>query len=140
MAMEVVAVNYLAVLVAAIVGFFVGFVWYAQPVFGKMWMQWSGISDKKMKDGKKSMGLLMLGGFISQLVMAYVIAMLVGFTGATTFVTGMITAFWAWLGFVATVLLGSVLWEGKPFKLYILNAAHYIVVMALMGGILAVWV
>ncbi len=39
-------VNYLAVLVAAIVGMVVGFIWYSPKVFGKMWMKLSGVNPK----------------------------------------------------------------------------------------------
>jgi len=42
-------------------------------------------------------------------------------------------------GFVI-VMLNKVLWEGKPFKLYLLDAAHYLVVLLAMGSILVVLV
>ena len=69
--------------------------------------------------------------------MSYVLARFVG--GSGSFATGAITGFWIWLGFLATTMINVVLWENKPFTLYLLQAAHYLVGLALMGGILAVW-
>lgn len=48
--------------------------------------------------------------------------------------------FWAWLGFVATIMLGMTLWEGKPFRLYLLNAGYQLLNLLVMGAILAAWV
>ncbi|MBI3026774.1 DUF1761 domain-containing protein, partial [Candidatus Woesearchaeota archaeon] len=51
-----------------------------------------------------------------------------------------VLGFWVWIGFLATTQIGMVLWEGKPIKLYIINTLHYLVVLAVMSAILAVWV
>lgn len=47
--------------------------------------------------------------------------------------------FWNWLGFVAPVTLGAVLWEGKHWKLWFLNNGYYLVTLLLMGAVLALW-
>ncbi|HLD97300.1 MAG TPA: DUF1761 domain-containing protein [Candidatus Nanoarchaeia archaeon] len=135
------SVNFLAVVVASIASMAIGFVWYSPFAFGKTWMKLMGKSAKDMEAGKKksNMPLMMGVNFISTLVMAFVLALFMQFTGASTPVEGAWTAAWAWLGFVATVTLSSVLWEGKPVKLYILNAAHYLVGMLVMGAIIAAW-
>ncbi len=57
---------------------------------------------------------------------------------ATTAMEGMMVGFWAWLGFVATIMLGKVIWEMTPVKLYGINVAYYLVSLLLMGAILAV--
>ena len=44
-----------------------------------------------------------------------------------------------WLGFIAPVTLGSVLWEMKSWKLWILNNAYYLVVLVVMGLIFTLW-
>ena len=50
-----------------------------------------------------------------------------------------VVGFWNWLGFVAPVTLGSVLWEGKSPKLWVLNNGYYLVSLIVMGVILALW-
>ena len=53
---------------------------------------------------------------------------------------GLQTGFWNWLGFVVPVTVGSVLWDGKPWKLWFINAGYYLVMLLIMGVILALWV
>lgn len=134
-----VVINYLAVLVAAVASMVVGGLWYSPLLFGKQWMKMMKFEEKdlpKMKqEAKKSYAL----GFVSSLVMSYVLAHFVDYTASTTVVTGLQLGFWIWLGFTATLQLGSVLWEGKSWKLFFLNTAHSLVSLLLMAVILAVW-
>ena len=131
-----IVINYWSVLCAAIASFVIGMLWYG-PLFGKMWMKLSGITPKKMKG--KSPVQSMIIGFIATLITAYVLAHFVQYMMAATFVAGTQLAFWLWLGLVAPVQLGSYLWEGKPFALFLLNTTHNLVSLVIMTGILAVW-
>lgn len=138
--MPLVEINYLAVLVSAIVAMGLGAWWYSPAGFGKLWMQLSGLSEAELERAKQpGMGKKYAAAFLGSLVTAYVLAHFVDYTQATTAAQGMQTGFWSWLGFVATVTLGTVLWENKPLKLYALNNAYQIISLMLMGAILAVW-
>ncbi len=136
-------INYVAVIVATIASQAIGFVWYG-PVFGKLWMKLSSMSEKQIADAKKkgmkgmksTFTISILGSF----VMAFVLAHFVDYVEATTIGGALQLAFWLWLGFIATVLVGAVLWEGKSWKLYGLNVAYYLVTLSVMASILAVWV
>lgn len=131
MAVGLVAVNYVAVLVAAIVGYVIGMAWYSPSLFGKMWMNLANI-----KPDKKGMTNKMIAGFVGTLVMSFVLAHFIVFTGVSAIMDVAMLGFLLWLGFLATTMLGMVLWEGKPVKLYILNTVHYLVVLIVMGAIL----
>lgn len=133
--MEVPSVNLAAVAVCAAFSMVLGMLWYG-PLFGKKWMELTG---KKMGDmgNKAEMPKLMGVAFIGTLVAAYVLAIFIKFSGAATPVEGVMAGFWAWLGFIATVSLSTVLWEGKPVRLYMLNNAHELVHFAGMGAIIA---
>lgn len=136
-------INYFAVTAATIAAQVIGFTWYG-PLFGKLWMKLSGMSEKQIADAKKkgmkgmksTFAISILGSF----VMAFVLAHFVDYVEATTVSGALQLAFWLWLGFIATVALGSVLWEGKSWKLYALNVAYYLVTLSVMASILAVWV
>jgi hypothetical protein len=52
---------------------------------------------------------------------------------------GLMCGFWNWLGFIAPVTLGTVLWEGKPWKLWALTNGYYLFSLLIMGVILAFW-
>ena len=139
--MQIINVNYLAVLVAAVVSFVIGWVWHSPILFGKAWMKLSNMDKKKIEAHKKSgkMGPSLFFQFVATLVTGYVLAYFVGYAGAKTAMDGAVLGFWVWLGFFATTQLGMVLWENKPFKLYLINTLHYLVTLAVMGAILAGW-
>lgn len=136
----VVEINYLAVLAAAVLNMAIGALWYG-PVFGRSWMSLTGLTESDIEKAKeKGMGRLYLAGFAGALVMSYVLAHIIDFAQATTLAGGAVGGIWIWLGFIAPVLLGTVLWEGKPVRLYLLNTAYYLVALTVMGIVLAVWV
>ncbi len=137
--MPTIDINYWAVLVAAIVGMAIGAIWYS-VLFGKKWMELMNIDSQKMDEMKAKAKWSYVWGFLTLLVTAYVLAHLVDYAEATTWLGGLQAGFWVWLGFVATVMLGGVLWEGKPVKLYLIGAAHELVSLLVMGVILALWV
>ncbi|HLD02949.1 MAG TPA: DUF1761 domain-containing protein [Candidatus Nanoarchaeia archaeon] len=139
MAVEVV-INYWAVLVATIAAQVIGFLWYG-PLFGKLWIKLSGFTDLDMaKAREKGMAKSYILNFIASLVTAYVLAHFVDYVGAASFGTALQLAFWLWLGFIVPVMLGIVIWEGKPARLYILNIVHYLISLVVMSVILALWI
>ena len=131
-------INYLAVLAGAVVSMIIGFLWYG-PLFGKTWMNLMGFKKEDIAK-TKNMGLRYFVMFVGTLIMNYVLALFVDYSGATTILGGALAGFWLWLGFIATVTLGIVLWENKSFKLYLLNSGHYLVALVVMGIIHAVWI
>ena len=137
MAMEVVAVNLVAVVVAAVASMIIGMVWYSPMLFGKAWMSMMGWTEKdveKMKKAGMTMGYVL--SFVGALIMAYVLAHILQFSGARTLVEGLQGAFWVWLGFVATLTLGAVTWEGKSWNWWLLMNGHHLLSMLVMGAVL----
>jgi len=132
-------INYWAVLVAGIVNMALGAFWYSPMGFGKPWMALMGYTPESMKGKKDGMGQKYLINFIGALVMAYVLARFVFAANAIDWQGGLHIGLWVWLGFIATTMLGSILWEGKKFKLYAINSGYYLVGLGLMGMILATW-
>jgi hypothetical protein len=132
------SVNYWSVLVAAIVGMLIGALWYSPLLFGETWIKLAGLS-KAMKPQQKSMTVQYSLGFLSQLVMATVLAHISGFVLVIYVGEALQLAFWLWLGFLATTMLGTVLWEMKSPKFYAINAGYWLVTLMLMSVILTVW-
>ena len=48
-------INYLALIVAALVPMLLGFIWYHEKVFGKAWMAAAGMTDEKVKGGNMAL-------------------------------------------------------------------------------------
>ena len=131
-------INILAVVVGAIINMVIGMLWYG-PLFGKQWMALMGFRKEDMGKMKASAMKAYVGAFVGALIMAYVLAHFVKVGQAGTTMDGAQIAFWAWLGFVATVGLGGVLWEKRSWSLYCFNMAYQLVSLLVMGAILAAW-
>jgi hypothetical protein len=132
----VVGINFWAVLVAAFVNFVLGGLWYSPLLFVKPWLAMSGVS-KEVFDASIAKGIVVEA--ISSLVMAFVLAMAIPAVGAVGLATGLLIGFLLWLGFVATVLLGQITHEHKPFGYFAINAGYRLVAMLAMGATLALW-
>ncbi len=137
-------INYWAILVSAVASMVVGSVWYG-PLFGKLWMSLSGMSADKMGAAKKkgmtqSYVLMFVGSLITAYVLSHFITYANAFAPSSSAINGgMQAAFWAWLGFIAPVTLGTVLWEGKSWNLWILNNGHMLLSLLITGAILGGW-
>src|ERR1051326_6187094 len=96
-------INYWAVLVAAIVNFVLGWLWYG-PLFGKPWAKMVGM-DMSKKPPMASMVKSMLLMFIGSLLMSYVLdnGLIFGnsYLGMSGWMAGVQGSFWYWLGLVA---------------------------------------
>ena len=133
-------VNLWAVLVAAVAAFAIGMTWYSPSVFGKKWMGYLGFTEESLKENMQTgMGMTMVLGFVSNLVMALVLSNLAVHLGKEVFADALGLGFWMWLGFVATVSMGSVLWEKKPWGLWFLNNAYSLLMMLVMSAIVVLW-
>ena len=127
-------INYLAVVVAALVGFAAGGVWYR--VFGAAWMAALGRSPE---DIKPTPGPFIVA-FLAQLVMAYVLAGLIGHLGGPVNVrNGVVSAAFVWLGFVATTIAVNDSFQGTKPSLTLIDAGHWLVVLALMGFVIGLF-
>ena len=137
-----VPVNYLAVLACVVVAMVLGYVWYG-PLFGKEWMRLMGMSGEPMGGGSKNMGMLYgiqaVGALLMAFVMSHALIFAMAYLHTTGISAGLQTGFWNWLGFIAPVTVGMVLWEGKPWKLWMIVAGYWLVVMCTMGIILSLW-
>ncbi len=110
-------VNILPVIVAAVLGMIVGFLWYSPMLFGKQWMEVMGLTKEKMEAAKKEMGKMYALSFFGVLMMSFILAGVISLAGSITLFGGMKVAFDLWLGFVTPVQMTEVLFGGKPWKL-----------------------
>ena len=157
-------INFLAVLVAALSSFVVGFVWYNPKVFGTIWMNEIGMTEEKAKQGNmaKIFGLT----FVFALMLAFIMQPLtihqfgaLGMVGGdealakpsyAAFMNDYMDAFrtfkhgalhGAMIGlFVALpVVATNCLFEQKSFRYAAITSGYWIVVMTLMGAIICGW-
>ncbi len=135
--------NLLSVVVAALVGFVIGGLWYSPILLGKQWMAETGLTEEQINAGdkRKIFGI----AFVALLIMSYCLEM---FIGPTTEIAegfysrsqqgafyGFLTGF-GWV-FFAFVVVG--LFELRSFKYIAINGGYWIVTLTAMGGILGGW-
>ena len=130
-------ISLVAVLVAGIANFVIGFMMHG-PVGGKLWMKLANIvptGNEKLSD----MVPQMVKNLIANLVFAYVLAMMINYAGAMDAMSGLIVAFWVWLGFVVTSTSMDVIWMGRSVKLWMYEAFSSLLCILAMGAIIGAW-
>ncbi|MBS3124741.1 DUF1761 domain-containing protein [Candidatus Woesearchaeota archaeon] len=135
-----VSINIWAVLVAALAYMVIGMVWYSPLLFGNKWLALMNKTPKELKKMRKGATKAYVFSIVLALVTSYVLAQFLSFLAAWTFLNGLVVAFWLWLGFVATLQLNSVLYEQKPFVIYLINMGCSLVSLLVMSAILVAWV
>ena len=129
-------INYLAVLAAAALNMVIGALWYSPLLFAKEWAQLAGKRmDELRGDSRLGYGVAVLGAVL----MSYILAHFVQYTGSTTLAEGATTGFWLWLGFVAVTSATNSMFAGRPWGLWRIDAGYFLVVLIATGALLAVW-
>lgn len=129
-------INYLAVGLAALAAFLLGFVWYT-IVFAKPWQRLIGMGEKgvgaETTAETPNLGRLLVGSLVLEIVMAFILAWHLG-SGAG-WANGLLVG--ALLGVIVAFAFGvNYLFEGKPLRLWFINGAYNVVVFSAMGAII----
>lgn len=154
--------NYLAIVVSAVVPLLIGAIWYNPSVLGTAWMKASGMTEEKMKTGNIAVifGVTLILSFmlaftVNGMVIHQVGATQLAFTNpdAESF-----KAFMAEFGnmhrsfghgalhgaigaifFVLPVLGINALFERKGWKYILINVGYWVVTLTIMGAIICGW-
>ncbi|MBX7459594.1 DUF1761 domain-containing protein [Qipengyuania huizhouensis] len=129
--MNLLDVNWLAVVLAALGGFLVGGIWYG-PVMGKRWM----LAVGKTADDLKNINPVKTYGC------TFLLALLASWTLAHTFASyaidlsdfvKILTAFGVALGFIVPALWTNYLFQGAQRPLYWIDAGYWLIFYTVMG-------
>ena len=132
-----VVVSFWPIFASGIAAVAISFLWYHPKVFGTYWMRATGITPEQAERGKKRMPISLFGGFLSAMLVAWVMNYMGIVFGIIDWPGAVFDlALWVWLGFVAPPMFGMVLWEQKPFRLYLINAGYWLVVLVVTALIL----
>jgi hypothetical protein len=144
-------INYLAVLVAGIVIFALGGLWYSPVLFVKPWMALQNKTEEQMRAEAASANMPLMYGsaFLTGLIIAWALALVLAHIGRDPMMAesgggvsvghGAIIGFVCWLGFAATTSYATAIFSGKPKKLWFIDSAYNLVSFVLAGIILAAW-
>ena len=132
------AINYWAVVVAAVAAFVMSAVWYSPLLFGNAYVRLRGLDPSAMGDMKMPVGTI-VAEFVRALIVAFVLARFVVLVGADDWMDAVLLGVWAWIGFPAMILLGSVIHENVPWKLAAIHVGDWLVKLLLIAIILSIW-
>lgn len=126
-------INWLAVVVAAIVAFIVGMVYYSPQLFGKDMM---ASVPRSRQNRKNSMTGPMIGAFIATLITAFVLEALIKAYGTTSYVGALKFAGAIWLGFYFAYGLVSLSFGQTTTRMFVINRVHDLIALAVVAVIL----
>jgi hypothetical protein len=158
--------NFLAILVAALTSFVVGFVWYHPKVFGTIWMKEAGLTQEQLAKGNmlKIFGLTFVFSFMLALMMPILVIHQMGavsMIGGPDMIATAKPSYLAFMsdygnefrsfkhgalhGFMSGVFLAmpiiamNGLFERKSWKYSAVHVGYWIVMMTIMGTIICGW-
>lgn len=142
--MHVPPINWLAVLVSAIVIFMLGGLWYSPVLFAKKWIALQNKTEEQMRAeaAAANMPLMYASAFITGLVISWAMAMIFAHIAndmPMNAAHGALLGLLLWLGFAASTSYATALFSGKPRQLWFIDTAYNLVSFVLAGIILAVW-
>ncbi len=132
-------VNYLPVLVSAVVVFVLGWLWYSPLLFFKPWMRLRGMDPAAAMAGAKMPAGKLVVELARCIILAYVIAGFVTLLGIRTWIYAIHFGLVLWIGFPVILLTGSVLWENVPWKVAAIHAGDWLVKMLVIPLIVTLW-
>ncbi len=133
-------INYLAVIIAAVAGWLVGAAYYiglANP-----WVAAHGKTREAFKaeqaanEGTVHAWLPFALALLAELVMAWVLAGMVGHLGAVTIRSAVVSALFVWAGFMVTTMLINNAFSGRKYMLTTIDAGHWLAVIIVMAVVI----
>ncbi|MGC1300384.1 MAG: DUF1761 domain-containing protein [Alloacidobacterium sp.] len=132
-----VRLNYLAILVSALVYFAMQAVWFT--VFMKEWLAGIDKTADELREEGGSVVLAYVIGFVGALAMAAAISWFTQMTGKQTVIRGVLVGIIAWIGFVLTTWSAEYAFEQKGLRVLAINTGISLIGMVVMGAIQGAW-
>lgn len=126
-------VNLVMVLVSAVCQWILGVLWYGL-IFRKSWTKLVGLAEGERP---KNAVFAMIVAFVACLLLSFVMAHVEIWSGMTYFRGGAGLGVICWVGFIAPPLFTQHVFEGRRANLFAINAAYWMLAMALAGGLIA---
>jgi len=128
-------IHYPAVIVATIVSFAIGGLWYSPLVFARVWMREAGLDEARLKEA--NMARVFGIAFACNFVMALNLAAFLGDKASLAF--GLFAGFATGIGWIAMALAVIYVFERRSGRLWLINAGYQVVVLTVMGAIIGGW-
>lgn len=140
MSLDVSQLNWLAVLVGAVVYFVLGAVWFAPQVLGRPWMAAIGWDESRPRPEMNPVSYVGPAAFY--LIAAIATGLLAAATGTDTLSEGVVLGLVLGVGYALTVTATDAVFDPnkpKPWTWFAISGAYHVVALVIVGILVAVW-
>jgi uncharacterized protein DUF1761 len=127
-------VNVLALVAVTVVAFVASSLWYSPLLFGRQFLELSGIQAAPQPNALKALCEL-----LRTFVLAYVIARLMLQLNVVNWPAALQFGLWLWIGFPVVLLTGSMLWQNVPWQLAAIHSGDWLIKLVLLPVAIAIW-
>jgi hypothetical protein len=128
--------NHMHVLIAALVLWVLGALWYSPVLFAN---PWTALIEVRPEAKGIRMFIGMIASFIGCLVLSFLLMHVIWWSGAYGLKQGARVGLILWAGFVFVPFAARDLYEGRPFKLFVANTGYWLVALIAAAALLAHW-
>jgi hypothetical protein len=133
-------INWIGVLVAWIAGWLVHGIWYM--LFARPWTRALGwtAADMASADARRRMPAgPMFTSVVAELLMALMLAGIVGHLGGPTVTVGAVSGVLIWLGFVVTTVAVNNAFQKRSINLTVIDSGGWLAVLLVQGILLGLF-
>ena len=128
--MDYVYIDWLVIILSAILNMVIGVVWYSKWLFGET-------ARKLSSHPRREMNLkTLIYMLVISLLLAYFLSFFEAHLRVTSVTDGMFVGFLLWLGFVATIQFSSHVWNQTPLKLFLIDSGYRLITFLAMSGLI----
>jgi len=116
----------------------IGLIYYA--VLGKAWRQAASMSEATAGNTRSPSTYLIAGACYALLAMSLFGVIWHVSEGEVTVRASLIAAGFTWFGFIVTTMIANHRFQGRPFRLTLIDAGHWLLVIFAQGGVIGLLV
>lgn len=130
--------NWVAILVAAIVSFLFEALWFS--MFMKQWLEGIGRTEEWLHSAAGYNPPVQFGtAILCSIIVAAVLTICIQASGEQTALRGVIVAVFLWFGFIATSWAKEYIFEVRTLQIYAINTVYALIDMIIIGAIVGAW-
>jgi heme/copper-type cytochrome/quinol oxidase subunit 3 len=128
-------INWVAVVVVAIIYFAIVFFWYFPSLFGNLWLKLVGKESEPKSKIIRDTIIMIPTSFITILF----IEIMMDLTNMNDLPSALLLTLLLWIGFVGIIGINQTNFNDRGLKLFLIEYGVYLVGFLISGLILAVW-
>jgi hypothetical protein len=141
MALDLSTINWLAVVVAAAIYFFLGALWYSPPLFARQWQESIGW-DPAARGQIQANPMTYVIPAVLYLIAAIATALLAAATGTDTLTEGLTLGLVTGLGYALPMLGVEASFDPnkpKPLAWFVISLGYHLIGFVILGVVIGLW-